>query len=187
MTCIAAVETKAGVWMGCDSLTSYGWAVDVTNRSKIFKRQDFLMGVCGEVRISNLLEQTLDVRPRYENEGLDAYFVNACAEAIRELFKKTGCLTIENSKEDFRGKMLVAYRGRLFELNSDFAVVTGKTLGYCAAGSGEIVARGSLFSTRTIAKLSPKARVAMALKAAEHHVSSVRGPFRFYHQKRADK
>lgn len=186
MTCIAAVETKAGVWMGCDSLTSYGWAVDVTTRSKIFRRHGFLIGVCGEVRASNLLEQALEVRPRYEDEKIDSYIVNACADAIRELFKKNGCLEIESSKENFSGKLLITFRGRLFELNGDFAVVTGKTLGYCAAGSGEVVARGSLFSTRTNTKLSPKARVLMALKAAEHHIPSVRGPFRIYYQKKTE-
>ncbi len=185
MTCIAAVETKDGIWMGCDSLISYGWAVDVMNRSKIFKRHDFLIGVCGEVRVMNLLEQTLDVRQRYEKEGIDSFIINACSGAIRELFKNNGCLEIANSKESFGGKMLIAYRGRLFELNGDFSVVMGKTLGYCAAGSGEIVARGSLFSTRKNAKMSPRARVLMALRAAEHHVSSVRGPFRTYYQKRS--
>jgi hypothetical protein len=97
-------------------------------------------------------------------------FINA----VRQCFKDGGYAKIELSQEE-GGVFLVGYRGVLYEVSSDFQVGVPDCQ-FEAVGCGDQVARGALFASGA---QKPRARLELALKAAELFSAGVRGPFVF--------
>ena len=67
----------------------------------------------------------------------------------------------------------MGYQGHLFEIESDYQVGIPEDV-YAAVGSGQDIARGSLFATQG---QEPRSRVLTALRAAERFNAGVRGTF----------
>ena len=63
----------------------------------------------------------------------------------------------------FAGAMLAAYRGELYNLESNFQVVTADC-GYLSVGSGQDLALGSMHASK--GEKDPKKRILKALEAA---------------------
>ena len=94
-------------------------------------------------------------------------------DAVRECLRDGGFIKTSDGVEE-GGQFLLGYRGRLFEVDSDFQV--GESVdGTAAVGCGAEVALGSLYTSRGMA---PEDRILNALLAAEFYAPGVRGPFK---------
>jgi ATP-dependent protease HslVU (ClpYQ) peptidase subunit len=101
------------------------------------------------------------------------YMCTAFIDAIRQCLKSGGLTKINNNQEESEGSFLVAYKGHLYYIGSDFQVGEDAD-GYSSVGCGEFYALGSLFSSRII---DPQKRITKALEAAEHFSAGVGRPF----------
>ena len=173
MTCIAGLVCDGKVWIGCDSLVSNTWEQTVRKESKVFKVGDFLIGVCGSCRVTQLVQYAF-TPPRLpaNADDLSRYMVTEFVDALRNTLK-TGGVAEKRNEAEVGGTCLVGIHGRLFEIEADYQVGEA-ACGYSAIGSGGPVARGSLFSTKGN---DPKDRIQLALRSAEEHAVGVRGPF----------
>lgn len=176
MTCIVAAKAADGsVVMGCDSAGSDGWALYILRDPKIYRVGGMLIGFTSSFRMGQLLGHSLSVPEHHSDVPLEKYMATTFMDAVRRCLKDGGYAKRENDVET-GGVFLVAYKGRIFQVQENFSVIeNGRD--YDACGSGYMLALGSLFATGGIN--DTRERVETALKAAEDFCASVRGPMRF--------
>ncbi len=175
MTCIVGLVEGKKVYMGGDSAAvsaTPSSSLKVRSDPKVFRNGDFLIGYTTSFRMGQLLRFNLvppacpdDIEP-YE------YMVSLFIPAVRKCLKDGGYARKDNERES-AGEFMVAYKGILFDVESDYQVGTIHDP-FCAVGSGAQVALGALTVTDG---LPGEERVRKALEAAERWCSNVRGPF----------
>lgn len=174
MTCIVAIKDGGKVHMGCDSIGTDGWRKESRVRPKLFKKGPLLVGWCGSFRMADLLEYEVEPPKLLPDEDVYPWLIKELIPVVRDQFKKGGFAKVENGVER-GGSFLVAVRGRLFTVDSDYQV--GETTrGYAAEGAGDTFAMGSIYSTHG----QPAAdRLRIALEAAYEMCATVAPPFHY--------
>jgi len=172
MTCIVSLVEDRTVWMGADSAGVSGLSLSVRKDPKIYKVKEMLFGFTSSFRMGQLLGYKFIVPIHEDNLSIEEYMSTSFIDALRTTLKDGGYARTKDGAEE-AGNFLVGYRGRIFNINSDYQV--GENLvDYDAVGCGADIALGSLFSTSSRA---PEDRITIALKAAEAFSAGVRGPF----------
>lgn len=181
MTCIVGtVGPDRTVHMGADSRGVTVSTLDYLprNDTKLFKKGEFLIGFCGSFRMGQLLCHSLPTLEQRPSQDVMSFLVNDFVNAVRDTYKQGGIKENEKGVDSQPGTFLLGYRGRLFQIESDFQVGEG-IANYDAAGCGASYAVGSLHTTRNSKTLTPEKRLLRALQAATAHSAGVGGPFRF--------
>lgn len=174
MTCIVALRHKGVIYMGCDSAGVGGWYAR-SNRvdPKIYRVGDSLIGFTTSFRMGQLLGHALALPHHHADVAVEKYMVTSFIDAVRSCLKNGGWA--EREKEQERGGVfLVAYRGRIFEIESDYQVGE-RDEPFSAVGCGADLALGSFYSSEG---LDPRKRVELALQAAAAFSAGVHPPFR---------
>ena len=181
MTCIASLKSDGKVWIGGDSAGVNVESLSITARAdrKVFLKTDVVgvpygFGFTSSFRMGQLIQYHLEIPAVPDKMDLHEFLATSFIFALRNCLKDGGWAIVENNKEQ-AGTFLVATRGRVFMVDSDYQV--GESLhDFSAVGCGEDIALGSLYSTNKT-KLTPVARVELALRAAAEFSAGVRGPF----------
>jgi ATP-dependent protease HslVU (ClpYQ) peptidase subunit len=176
MTCIVAAKAKDGsIVMGSDSAGSDGWSLVVLKDQKIYRVGKMLIGFTSSYRMGQLLGHSLSLPEHHSDVPVERYMATIFMDAVRRCLKDGGFAKRENDVET-GGTFLVAYKGRIFQVQDNFSVIeNGRP--YDSCGSGYMLALGSLYSTADTR--DTKKRCEMALQAAEDFCATVRGPMRF--------
>lgn len=174
MTCIAALVHDGRVYMGADSAGVSGWDLTVRADQKVFRNGPFLMGFTTSFRMGQLLRYHFVPPPHPEGVTVDRYMVTTFIDAVRDCLKAGGYARKKEDAEE-GGTFLVGYRGRLFEVESDYQVGES-VLSFNAVGCGAGYALGAFYATVLLVN-DPEARVRLALEAAESFSAGVRRPF----------
>lgn len=175
MTCIVALKHRETIFMGCDS-AGVGW-LSRQNRvdPKIYRIGDsMLIGFTTSFRMGQLLGYSLTIPHHHPDVSIEKWMVTAFIDAVRTTLKNGGWAEKEREQER-GGCFLVAYRGRIFEIQSDYQVAE-RAEPFGAVGCGEDLALGALHATQKLR--DPRRRVEMALEAAAAFSAGVHPPFR---------
>ena len=175
MTCVAAIAERERIYMAADSAGVAGLSLHLRRDPKIYRvGSQMLIGFTSSFRMGQLLGYSLTLPEHRDNTPVERYMTTAFIDAVRTCLKNGGWAKKEHEVES-GGQFLVGYRGRLFEVDSDFQV--GESLqNYAAVGSGFEIALGSLHSTKA---MTARKRLSLALDSAERFSAGVRRPFRF--------
>ena len=176
MTCIVGVVNSGRVFIGGDSAgVDSRYHLVVRTDRKVFRNGEFVMGFTTSFRMGQLLAYNFN--PPKPRVGVDvmAYMVTDFMDAARVRMKEGGFKHIKDEVEE-GGTFLVKYSGRLFHISDDFQV-DESVHGFDACGCGDLLALGSLYSTRSWP--DPNARLKEALETAQAFSAGVRGPFFF--------
>lgn len=177
MTCIVAVRDRGTVYIGGDSAGVGGWDLTVRKDPKVFTlstdHDEYALGFTSSFRMGQLLAHSF-TPPRCAR-GRDAweYMATDFVNAVRDCLRDGGYARVSDNEET-GGTFLVGFRGRLFQIESDFQVAESRDP-FMAVGCGGAYALGAFYATKGE---DPAARCLTALKAAERHSGGVRGPFR---------
>lgn len=171
MTCIVGVVHGGKVYMGGDSAGVGGWSMSLRSDEKVFINGEFIFGFTTSFRMGQILRYSFKPPKRHQEKSVMEFMVTDFIDSVREVLKNSGVARKDNEVESC-GTFLVGYEGRLFKVFDDYQV-SEVICGYDAAGCGEDIAFGSLFSTIG----DPEGRIKTALSAAEYHSAGVRGPF----------
>lgn len=176
MTCIVALKHGDKIYMGADSAGTNDSFRTVTRKDpKIYKVGDMLVGFTSSFRMGQLLGYSLIVPPHDPKIETYEWMVTDFINAVRRCLSSGGYTTIENNTEG-GGQFLVAYKGRIFEVESDFQV--GESVEpYLAAGCGTDLALGALYASSQKKITNPREVVTTALQAAAEFSAGVRGPY----------
>jgi ATP-dependent protease HslVU (ClpYQ) peptidase subunit len=171
MTCIIGLEANGKVYIGADSCGADDWTSRSWDVQKVFCIKEFIIGYTDSFRMGQLLQYNLVVTPQNGTDDL-TYLVTVVAEAVRQVFKTYGYARIENNQEQ-GGFFLVGYRGKLYEISSDFSVLHANE--FSAIGSGYTVALGIM---KALDNLSPKKRILQALEITGQFIGTVKPPYK---------
>ncbi len=169
MTCIVGVVKDNVVWLGGDSAaTDSSLDRTIIKDPKVFVRGELGFGVCGSPKVMDALAHGIEY-PKQQGGSDRSFLVSVLVPAIREGLVKLDAAGQNSSPFGggsdvvFSGEVLLAYRGELYRLQSNFQLVHGSE-NFAAIGSGGALALGSLESTKSVS--DPQKRVLAALNAA---------------------
>lgn len=148
MTAIAGVVHEGSVTMMADSAASYDHClVFAESGAKILRLGAALVGVSGAIRLRQVLEVHADA-PSCANAADDdprralVLWVNH----LRQLASVYGVLRVKDGVEEASdNRLLVALKGRLFEIDSAFQVVE-PALPYWSIGCGQAETRAAMYA-----------------------------------------
>lgn len=169
MTCIVGVINKGTVWLGGDSAATDGHLNQtIIKDPKVFVRGELGFGLCGSPKVMDALAHCIEY-PTQTGDNDRAFLISELIPAIREGLTKLDAAGVDKSPLGggsdivFEGEVLLAYRGELYKLQSNFQLINGSE-GHAAIGSGGALALGSLEATKKTR--DPKKRVLTALEAS---------------------
>lgn len=175
MTCIAALVDEKGVGhIACDSFSSYG---HLYKNSKIFKKGNMLIGYTSSYRMGQLLEHSLNIPERKDDQSIENYMYVDFVNAVRELLKNNGQMLVDRNIETI-GFFLIVTEGLIFKMQDDLALLEAAD-GFDACGSGEAYARAALHLLKKQGKLGPKEMLTEAIDTAAQYVASVGGEVKY--------
>ena len=186
MTCIVGIaDGKGGVHIGGDSLGSDGHGGIVLAEPKIFQLGEFLIGYCGSFRMGQIIQYQFEPPAREEGQADMTYLTTAFIENVRYTLEATRFFNKDESIEEKMGDFVVGYRGEVYVVQTDLAIIHGVD-DFVSVGSGSEVANAVLYATRGL-ELPPENRLALALDTAAYQITSVRGPFHYMSYDWTDK
>jgi ATP-dependent protease HslVU (ClpYQ) peptidase subunit len=172
MTCVVGLLSEGKVYMGCDTrsrtITSNS---EVVNGffEKIFQKNGFLFGICGNALYFNILKYRFNppTRPTKvpELKYLKTLFVNKIQDCLKEA---------KYLEKDENVSILLG-SDKLYCIDSIYNVVEIKDP-YFSIGSGSDYALRALEATRQL-DLTPKERIELALKEACKFDNACSPPF----------
>lgn len=180
MTCIVGLVDGETVWMGVDSCGSNMWHKFERSDMKLFKCNgvdNSLISYTSSFRMGQILmyaEGLFEELCIMKDEIDHKYMVTKFIPKVQSAFKKGG-YGKDNNGDRQGGCFLVAYKGKLFSIESDYQVGIN-SIGYATDGCGNDFALGSLHTTSST-KMKPKERILAALRAAATFSAGVGGPF----------
>ena len=174
MTAIAGFTNGTTVWIGGDAAGSNGHDIECRSDPKVFKNGEMVMGFTTSFRMGQILQYQLTPPTPYEGENGMTYMVKRFIPAVKQALRHHGFETCSEGR-DRGGTFLVGYRGVLYEIQSDYQVARCLEP-YHACGSGHALIRGAFYALDG-RKMTPEARITVALEAAEKFSAGVRAPF----------
>lgn len=186
-TCIVGISQDGVVWLGSDSLETYGDYFIFDCGTKLFSKPKakMIMGGAGSSSVLDVIRFSFQP-PKHEKamndyEYMTTIFVKVlydCLENESALERKSASAKDSISRgsgdEDNDIDLLIGYNGRLYWVTDNSA--TPISCEFMAIGSGKEVAVGSLYTTNKTQK-NPERRLLLALSASEFFINSVRRPF----------
>lgn len=173
MTCIVGLVSGETVFLGADSVGADGnWGKSIRKDPKIYSVGEFTIGFTSSFRMGQILGYSLHPPAHPEGMTVEEYLCTLFVDHVRDALKTKGYMTI-NSNNEAGGVFLLAYKGRLFRIDSDLQVGEN-ACGFDAIGCGGSIALGALNVTQ---EMSPEKRVLKALQSAECFSAGVCGPF----------
>jgi ATP-dependent protease HslVU (ClpYQ) peptidase subunit len=184
MTCIVGFidKYKKQMWMGGDSAGVGGLDIRSRKDVKVFEKDGMLIGYTSSFRMGQLLRCKFRRPPLKEGQDVYEYMCTDFMDAIRSLFKSNGYARVENNEETI-GVFLVAFKGRLFKIESDLQVGENN-YPYDACGCGENYAISAVHMLVKYVRLGKDEEfVEIGLKCAAEFSAGVRSPFKILKMK----
>lgn len=178
MTAIVGVSDGTKVVMGGDNLGSNDWNCAWNLKSpKIFKSGAFVIGLTGSPRIQQLMQYKLDLEDDPRKVDPLEFMCVDFVDRLRAMLGENGCREQKDSIDGVadRSWAMVAFRGRIFVVQSNFQVME-RAEAYDAIGCGGDYALASLHETAD-REMPLSERVVRALNCAAKFSSGVRPPF----------
>jgi ATP-dependent protease HslVU (ClpYQ) peptidase subunit len=177
VTCVVALRHEGVIYMGCDSAGVGGYSRSNRLDPKIYRVGEMLIGFTSSFRMGQLLGYSLTLPRHHPDDAIEKYMATQFVNAVRECLKSGGWAKKENEQEEC-GFFLVAYKGRIFEVQSDYQVAENAEP-YSAVGCGFDLALGSLFTSGlALQTTDPRRRVEIALEASAAFSAGVYPPFK---------
>jgi ATP-dependent protease HslVU (ClpYQ) peptidase subunit len=144
MTTIAGAQHKTGCVIAADSQTTWGerpfnsFGVD-----KVIEKNGYLFAIAGDGRAADILNHAWKPPKITATGDLYGFMVAKVVPSIRKALADGGWKDSSDNKDDSGIDALIAIRGQLFSIASDFTVLRDEQ-GFYGAGSGGNYAVGAL-------------------------------------------
>jgi len=176
MTCIVGMIEGNRVVMGADSAGSNSYDIRIINSPKVFRNGEFIIGGTGSWRMLQLLNFSLDI-PEVGDMDIYEFICTKFIKQVRKTFRKGGYIQKHAEGNDKGGLFLVAYKDRLFKVESDFTVVEQEQK-FDSCGSGEDYANAIMCYFKD-SGMSVNVILTKALEVATKLSAGVEPPYTF--------
>lgn len=178
MTCIAGAIKGNEVWIGGDAVSVQDYSsARVSTQAKVFQVGEFLIGSCGTLRVQQIIRYLFT--PPVIEADLITYMVKDFVPALKKVIRENeGEITAPDGTKVIDGRYLIGLRGRLFEIDSSYAVFEAKA-NYAAVGCADQEALAAMFTATSLlgGDITPQKIVERGLLAAVEFDTSIRPPF----------
>ena len=176
MTCIIGYVQKDKVYIAGDSAGVGGYEISIRKDPKVFKNGKFIMGFTSSFRMGQLLMSSkFKVANQKPKETDYHYMITSFVDAVIKTFKNGGFLKKEN--EVFHGgAFLVGYKGKLYQIESDFQVGEVEDA-FNSVGCGSDIAKGAMSVLDSMEDLTPEQKLIKALESTTRFSAGVAAPF----------
>jgi ATP-dependent protease HslVU (ClpYQ) peptidase subunit len=161
--------------MGGDSAGVAGYSISARGDPKVFINGDYMIGFTTSFRMGQLLRYKLEPSPCPKRMDLERHMSTTFIDEVRKCFSDNGVMKTDNGEESC-GTFLVATKGRIFVVESDFQVGWNR-VPYDAVGCGKDLALGVMHALHRQTHVLPQDIVMSALEGAEEFSAGVCGPF----------
>lgn len=179
MTTLIGIQGKSWALLGADTrITSDGTIYRMAkNHSKIAEHDGILIASAGDVRGGNILEYGLKI-PKVTAKSDEQFITAFLIPAIRQAFADAGYEKTLEGVSTHETEFLVAYNGRIYEIDSDYSWVQDSRNIY-ALGSGGAIALGALATLvgDSITKTEARKWALKALDIASQYNADTAPPF----------
>ena len=175
LTCIVGIIEDNKIYIGGDSAFDTTVGIVKSKNPKVYKKGEFIFGVAGYLSVMHALTHVMVFPPCYEHQDPLEYIINSFIPSYRSALHQMGLIEMENGIERNRSEILVGFRGRLFNIGTDFSVFENDD-DYFAIGSGSLYAMGAFHATKNL-RLEPEYCLRRALEAAAEYDEVVLPPF----------
>jgi 20S proteasome alpha/beta subunit len=172
MTCIIGMIAEDGIYMGGDRCISNSSQQVTIAVPKVFIKDDYIFGICGDPRMLQLLKHKFVPPKNYESIDPYEFMCTEFIDSLRQCFVENSYEELINSKAIGGDPFIVGFEGMLFTIWCSYQVDCVVD-NYVATGSGGLVAMGSLYTSND----EPEERIKKALSASEYYCPGVRAPF----------
>lgn len=176
MSCIVGITDGETVTFGADSAGGFGDEIYTLAIHKAFARGPYLFGVCGSMRVGQILRFKVDL-PDPPAADLEPFLVRELAPAIRRALVEEGVAGSGPAILGDKTTILVGCRGQLWTICADLTLV--REAPYAAIGSGRLRAYGALHALHAAGVEPVRRQLELALEAAAAYTSNVRPPWHF--------
>ncbi len=181
MTCIIALLDKGTLWMGGDSAIAAGSELRISKISKVFKRSyketEYIIGCSGSARIRQIMEYEMELPQAMapqQGKEVQIFVIQKFIPLLKAALEKNSFLQKKEGIEQIEdGKVLLGLNGHIFRIDNFFHVLESEE-NFEAIGSGSSEAWGAMYATNG---QEAKARLELALQAAESATTNVQRPF----------
>lgn len=144
MTTLVGIQGRSWALLGSDTrITSDGAIYRMPkNQSKIVEVDGIMIASAGDVRGGNILEHGLKI-PKVTVKSDEQFITSYFIPAIRQAFSDAGYEKTLEGISTHETEFLVAYKGKIYEIDSDYSWVQDSRNIY-ALGSGGAIALGAL-------------------------------------------
>ena len=169
MSCVIGLVHKKKVYLASDGLASTeDGDTRPINAVKLFRKGSYLLGYAGSIRIGQIIQRGTFKLPTK---------IWGWPDIIREQITKKGAITKDDAQADAQtSNFVIGYKGKLYEMLSDFQMNEINKKGYTAIGAGSTIALGSLYTTADL-DWEPEDRLYKALNAATEFARACGPPF----------
>ena len=171
MTCIVALKTEDGIYMGADKLGSNGFTGASYKRPKVFVKGEFIFGGSGSYKLLQILEFDFTPPARNINQKEDNYIYTTFFKELKKCLKDNGGLAEEKGIAHMLGDFIFGYNNNIYIFQADMSILE-PCVDYATIGSGEYHSSGAL-EVLANSDLPPQEKIIKAISAAAYHVTSV--------------
>lgn len=140
MTTILAIETIAGVQIGCDSQATGGDKIQL-EQPKVFTNNGAIYGVAGTALLANELRYADMPAPPKDADDTDRWMTREIVPHLRAVLECAGQKTDDDG--DYVMQLIIVANGRAYEVGGNTGWVRN-TAGIYAIGSGGPYAAGAI-------------------------------------------
>lgn len=169
MSCVIGLIDHKKVYIAADGLatTEDGEARPII-AIKIFKKGPYLVGFAGSIRTGQIIQRSRYAAPKS---------IWGWPDIIREQITEKGAMYSGEGHSEMQGSnFVIAHKGKLYEILSDFQINEVNETGFTSIGSGSMAAYGSLFTSKDMG-MTPEERLTLALDSASFFVKSCGPPY----------
>jgi len=171
MTCIVGINTGKKIIIAGDNMGSNGFIYMQDKKPKVFKKDNFIFGVCGSYRVMQLLEHKFVIPKRFIGQTVENYIYTTFTENVFSCLDNNNALELKDGSKSFAGSFLFGYERELYKIEGNFQIhINSKN--YDAVGSGTYHAIASLYSTEGL-NITPENRLKKAIECANEFIVSV--------------
>jgi ATP-dependent protease HslVU (ClpYQ) peptidase subunit len=176
MTCIIGIKHNDDIYIGGDSLgcDNNGFCFTSTEE-KVFHRNEFLFGFCGNFRFGQILRYKFLIPERDESISDMEYLIGFFIPQLRINLDNERSIRSFNDGHATPGEseLIFSYRKNIYKLYSDFSIEKNDD-NILSVGCGHHIALGCMYA---LYELNPIERIRKSLQIVAKLNCSVREPF----------
>ena len=170
MTCIVGINTGSKIIIAGDRMGS-GRLTYNQYHEKVFKKDDFIFGVCGCYRVMQLIKHKFVIPKMKVGQTVDNYLYNDFTDNFMQLIRDNNCAVKKDDIYTMNADVLFGFKDNLYAMYGNFQILSNNK-GYEAMGSGCYHAMASLYSTQDL-NITAEDRLKKAIVCASEFVLSV--------------